>query len=526
LITGKNYIGDRLSAEGQINFQTYNPFLEKENPTVFFDATFAEINEAVMLASRAFEQYKFYSSDEKLRFFQALESEMLVARENILELYQLESGLSKLRAENEFNRTITQIQQYSILLEKNELILPSIDTAIQDNNQPNADIRKIKVGIGPIVVFGASNFPLAYSTLGGDTVSALAAGCPVIVKSHPMHAGTGELVAQVIIKAQKFSNLPDGVFSNLNGSSIEIGVKLVNHPMVKGIAFTGSLQGGRTLFDIAAKRKEPIPVFAEMGSLNPIVVDNRSLLENMNKWTNDIATSVASDAGQFCTKPGLIFIESGENVEEFIEILCQKVQNNVAKTMVHPSLKNNYENQLDKLYETFKFERFQLNSKSSVFPQAIRISGSFFMANLIVKEEFFGPFCMVVECKDYTELIECLESLDGQLTASIFVDAKFQDDQKIMKWISIFQNKAGRVNFNNVPTGVRVCASMHHGGPYPASTDNRFGAVGIDAIERFLRPLCFQNFPDSLLPDLLKDKNPLNVLRRINGKLSFAEIIR
>lgn len=526
MITGKNYIGQRLSAEGQITFQTYNPFLEKENPTVFFDATFAEINEAVVLASKAFEEYKFYSSEQKLIFFRALESEMLVARENILELYHLESGLSKLRAENEFNRTITQIQEYSKLLEKNELILPSIDTSIQDHNQPSADIRKIKVGIGPIVVFGASNFPLAYSTLGGDTVSALAAGCTVIVKSHPMHAGTGELVAEVIIKAQKFSNLPDGVFSNLNGSGIEAGVKLVNHPMVKGVAFTGSLTGGRALFDIATKRKEPIPVFAEMGSLNPIVVDNRSLCEHMDKWTNDIATSVTNDAGQYCTKPGLIFIESGENVEEFIQILNQKVQNNGAKTMVHPGLKNNLESQLDKLYEVFKFERTQLNSKSSVLPQVIRISGSFFMANLIVKQEFFGPFCIVVECKDHSELTDCLESLDGQLTSSIFVAAKFQTDQKIMKWISIFQNKAGRVNFNNVPTGVRVCASMHHGGPFPASTDSRYGAVGIDAVDRFLRPICFQNFPDALLPDLLKDKNPLNVLRRINGKLSFAEIMR
>jgi alpha-ketoglutaric semialdehyde dehydrogenase len=525
LITGKNYIGFRLSAEGKITFKTYNPLLEEENPTLFFDASWEEIDEAVKLASRAFEKYKNYSSKQKLVFFRALESEMCAAKKNILDCYQLESGLSNLRAENEFNRTILQIQQFSELLEANEFVLPSIDTKILDQNPPKADVRKIKFGLGPIAVFGASNFPLAYSTLGGDTVAALAAGCPVIVKSHPMHAGTGELVAQAVVNASRVADIPEGVFSNLNGSGNKVGEILVNHPMVKGVAFTGSLQGGRALFDIATKRKEPIPVFAEMGSLNPIVVDYRALSGNSSKWSSDIAHSVTDDAGQFCTKPGLIFISAGQNVEEFIQMLMSNIQNKGAQKMVHPNLKKKFENQLIKLSQELNSFNSSFPLKSTLIPQAINITGSLFIANSVFQEEFFGPFCFIVKCKDDSELRECIESLDGQLTASIFTDDKSPSDAQIMKWISIFQNKAGRLIFNNVPTGVRVCASMHHGGPYPASTDNRFGAVGVDSIERFLRPLCFQNFPDSLLPDALKDKNPLNILRRINGKLSFAEII-
>ncbi len=526
MITGKNLIGYKLSGEGLDTFKSYNPHLEKENPTVFFDASLSEIEEAVLLASKAFQQYQFFTAEQKLKFFQALENEMLEAKKSILTCYQLESGLPLSRSESEFSRTIAQIQQYSKLFDSNQLILPSIDTAIYDTHQPKSDIRKIKVGLGPVVVFGASNFPLAYSTLGGDTVAALAAGCSVIVKSHPMHAGTGELVGNAIIKALKYAEMPEGVFSNLNGFSNNVGACLVNHPMIKAVAFTGSIKGGRALFDLAARRKEPIPVFAEMGSLNPVVIDNLSLLKNMNKWTDDLADSVTNDAGQFCTKPGLIFIKSGQNVDEFVQMLISKVKEKGFKMMVHPRLKGNFENQLDDLSKILNIERHKLHSSSVVMPIAINISGSLFLTHRIFQEEVFGPFCFVIICKDDAELIQCIESLDGQLTASIFVEDEFQNESIVKQWISIFYNKSGRINFNNVPTGVRVCGSMHHGGPYPASSDSRFGAVGVDSIERFLRPLCFQNFPDALLPDLLKDKNPLNVLRRVNGELSFAEIIR
>jgi NADP-dependent aldehyde dehydrogenase len=526
LITGKNLIGFKLSALGSASFRTFNHFQNQENDTLFFDATTSEIEDALNLANKAFHQFKFCSDCEKVKFFEALVNELLNSRKEILSLYTQETGLSLSRGEVEFNRTIAQIQQFLKLIASNEWMQPSIDTAEAGELTAKSDIRKIKIGLGPVVVFGASNFPLAYSTLGGDTVSALAAGCPVIVKSHPMHAGTAELVANAVIRAIKCAGLPEGVFSNLNGNTHQIGAYLVKHPLVKAVAFTGSHNGGRALFDLASHRRDPIPVFAEMGSLNPVVVDNRDLIHNSAKWVEELSASVTNDAGQFCTKPGLVFIKSGEYVDQFINAFKAEVKRKGVKTMVHPSLKSKFLDQLAALRDSSNFDLIDELSEVDVQPLVLEISDIDFLTNALFQDEFFGPFCLIVRCKSDDQLLKCLNVLEGQLTASIFVHHEFTNEQDVKQWIRIFQDKAGRINFNNVPTGVRVCDSMHHGGPYPASTDNRFGAVGIDAIDRFLRPVCFQNFPDDHLPEILKDKNPFKIARRINGEMSFAEIIR
>jgi NADP-dependent aldehyde dehydrogenase len=526
VITGKNQVGFRLSANGDMSFQTFNPASNKVNEVLFFDATIPEMDEALTLARDAFNQYKFCSGHVKVKFFEAIVNELLRAKNEILSLYIQESGLSLSRGELEFDRTLTQIRQFLKLMVSNEWMQPSIDTAEVEELVTKSDIRKMKIGLGPVVVFGASNFPLAYSTVGGDTVSALAAGCPVIVKSHPMHAGTAELVSGAIVKAIKFSGLPEGIFSNLNGSSHDVGAYLVKHPLVKAVAFTGSFQGGKALFDLASSRRDPIPVFAEMGSLNPVIVDSRNLIQNSAKWVIELSASITNDAGQFCTKPGLIFITNHASADQFIASLKSEIKSKGVKKMVHPSLKSKFLMQLTRLKEISNFEWAEEPTEVDVQPVIMEITALEFLANPLYQEEFFGPFSLIIRCSTDSHLLSCLNRLEGQLTASIFVDEEFTSSTEVNQWIRVFQEKAGRINFNNVPTGVRVCDAMHHGGPYPASTDCRFGAVGIDAIDRFLRPICFQNFPDDLLPDILKDKNPCKIARRINGKMSFAEIIR
>ncbi|WP_298516549.1 aldehyde dehydrogenase (NADP(+)) [uncultured Kordia sp.] len=521
MITGKNYIGNSLSGKGTITYKTYNPKSNSENETTFTEATAEEIEEAVNLASEAFKEFQTISGPKKAAFLNAIADEILALDDELVQTYMSESGLPEGRAKGERGRTIGQLRTFAALVEEGSWVEARIDPA-QPNREPRprVDVRKMLVPIGPIVVFGASNFPLAYSTAGGDTASALASGCPVIVKSHPMHAGTGELVASAIQKAAEKTDMPNGVFSNLNSSGIEVGQQLVAHPKVKGVGFTGSIRGGRALLDLAAKRPEPIPVFAEMGSINPVVFLPKSLETKAETWAKTYAGSITLGTGQFCTNPGLILGIKSEGLTSFIDTLSNEIIQIAPKCMLHPNIHAAYTNN--------KLQALDQNNVITVAAitetvtenyaqQAVAtVDGKTFLENKTLHEEVFGPFSLVVQCENAAELEEIIANLEGQLTGTII-----SEENEVSSYESVVQalaSRVGRIIFNGVPTGVEVVPAMLHGGPYPASTDSRFTAVGRDAIKRWVRPFSYQDWPNELLPDELKNENPLGILRLVNDQ--------
>lgn len=527
MITGKNYIGNKLSSTGNSTFKTVNPVLNMENTTLFYDATNSEINDAVETASLAYRSYRQVSGASKAQFLRAIATEIEALGDELIETYTSESGLANGRAIGERGRTIGQLLQFATLLEEGSWVEASIDTAEENRiPMPKVDIRKMLIATGPVVVFGASNFPLAFSTAGGDTASALAAGCPVIVKSHPMHAGTSELVASAIIKAAKNTGMPDGVFSHLNGKEIAVGSALVQHPSVKSVAFTGSLKGGKALFDLANKRPDPIPVFAEMGSLNPVVLLPELLTKKAEELGNDYANSIVLGSGQFCTNPGLLIGIKSPGLDRFTNSLGQTISQQEPQCMLHPVIANNYHKMSDQMQQEQYINTVGQYDKSVAEnygrARITSISAKQFISNPTLHQEVFGPYSLVIECENTMELQQVANQLEGQLTATIMGTNEEVVNYKNV--IDTLTEKVGRILFNGVPTGVEVCPSMQHGGPFPASTDGRFTSVGTGSIKRFVRPVCFQNWPSSLLPLELQDKNSIGLYRLINGNYSRKDI--
>lgn len=527
MLTGKNYIGGELKAGGTITFRTINPLKNEENTTLFTEASAEEVNEAVTLANQAFWQYKSVSNAQKAIFLDTIADEMEELGDTLIELYCKESGLPDARARGERGRTLGQLRAFAELLREGSWVEARIDTAIPDRvPAPKPDLRKMNVGIGPIVVFGASNFPLAYSTAGGDTASALAAGCPVIVKSHPMHAGTSELVASAVVEAAQKTGMPNGVFSHLNSSGIEVGKQLVVHPMVKGVGFTGSIKGGRALYDMAAQRKEPIPVFAEMGSINPVVMLPAYLEDNAEEAAATYASSITLGAGQFCTNPGLILAIESEQLSVFKTKLVEALIQISPSCMLHPTIAANYSKGKQELTQqpgVSLLGSFDGELDPNFTQQMVAtVDGAAFLKNPALHQEVFGPFSLVVQCKDLSELREILHQLEGQLTGTILATKEELVENRVI--VEALKDRVGRIIFNGVPTGVEVCPSMLHGGPYPASTDARFTAVGTDSIKRWVRPVAFQSWPDELLPLELQNENLLGILRKVNNVETKAAI--
>ncbi len=527
MITGKNHIGNDHSAEGEKSYRTFNPQLNKENQFDFIEATVKEIDRAVSLAKQAYKTFIKISGVEKAAFLNAIADEIMALDEELIQTYCSETGLPAGRAIGERGRTVGQLRSFANLVEEGSWVEATIDTAIPDRQPiPKSDLRKMMVPLGPVVVFGASNFPLAYSTAGGDTAAALASGCPVIVKSHPMHAGTGELVASAIIKAAEQTNMPNGVFSNLNSSGIEVGATLVKHPGVKAVGFTGSIRGGRALFDLASQREEPIPVFAEMGSVNPVVVLPKALSERGASLASTYAGSITLGTGQFCTNPGLLLGIKGEELTNFIQQLSEEIIKIEPSCMLHPNIIGAYENNKEKAVSQSGLQimaDYESDVKANHARQTITtVEGKTFLENSTLHQEVFGPYSIVVQCEDVEELQEIISSLEGQLTGTILAgEGELFDYPSV---VNALQNRVGRLIYNGVPTGVEVCPSMHHGGPYPSSTDSRFTAVGIHSIKRWVRPLSYQDWPDSELPDELKDSNPLGISRLVNNMQTIEKI--
>ncbi|WP_111706401.1 aldehyde dehydrogenase (NADP(+)) [Lutibacter citreus] len=520
MITGKNYIGNLLSSIGEKTFTTFNPIENKENETIFYEANKLEIEESLSLAERAFNKYQLISGIDKSRFLNEIAFEIEKLGDELINTYCSESGLTKERALIERNRTVFQLHSFSKLVKEGSWVEASIDTFNEDRKPiAKKDIRKMLVPIGPIAVFGSSNFPLAYSTAGGDTASALAAGCPVIVKSHPMHAGTSELVAFAIIQAAEKTGMPNGVFSNLNSSDNTVGEYLVKHSIIKAVGFTGSLKGGKALYDLALKRSEPIPVFAEMGSTNPVILLPKAASKKGAYWAKKYASSITSGSGQFCTNPGLIIGINGDALSNFIKILSEEIKTIEPSCMLHPNIVEAYEKNKLKLLDNKNVISIIKNKKNTPVnfgKQTIAtVDGATFLKNKNLHGEIFGPFSLIVQCKNTNELEEIISNLDGQLTGTILADEN--EEKNYLSLINSLKQHVGRLIFNDIPTGVEVCDSMVHGGPFPATTDSRFTAVGINSIKRWVRPVCFQNWPNSMLPDELKNENPLKITRSVDG---------
>ncbi|MEL4306867.1 aldehyde dehydrogenase (NADP(+)) [Joostella sp. CR20] len=527
MITGKNYIGEKLTATGTKTYKTFNPKENKETEWTFHEATADEIDTAVSLASEAFQEYKNFSGAKKASFLNAIADEIEALGDELIHAYMAESGLPEGRARGERGRTMGQLRAFATLLEEGSWVEATIDTAQPDREPlPKPDIRKMLFPIGPVVVFGASNFPLAFSTAGGDTASALAAGCPVIVKSHPMHAATGELVASAIIKAAQKTNMPNGVFSNVNSSGIEVGQQLVKHPKVKAVGFTGSIKGGTALYKLANERTEPIPVYAEMGSINPVVILPSALEEKGSFWAKQYAGSITVGAGQFCTNPGLLLAVKSNALDSFIAELGNEIAQIEPTAMLHPNICKAYQNGIEtaaaqsntNVVASFDNEASPNFGKQKV----LTVTGSEFLKNPVLHQEVFGPYSIVVQCENDSELQQILEALEGQLTGTVLGNS----DELVSKSVIIeaLKERVGRLILNSVPTGVEVCPSMHHGGPFPATTNGKYTSVGVSAITRWVRPVAYQNWPLELLPEALKNDNPLQIMRLVDSEYSKKSI--
>jgi len=526
MLTGKNYIGEYLYG---LNNYTFAVSLEIDNSKTtynFHEASSAEIDKAVTLAAQCFHAYRNTSTFSKIFFLESLAEAIAQSKELLVKVAMQETFLPQVRLEGEVQRTINQIKLFTSLLKDGAWVRSIIDTAQPDRKPlPKADIRQMQVPIGPVAVFGASNFPFAFSVAGGDTIAALAAGCPVVYKAHHAHPATSELVAKVIVDTAAKCKMPTGVFALLQGKTNACSIALVTHPLIKAVAFTGSFKGGRALFDAAAKRDEPIPVYAEMGSVNPIFLLPGCLQKNAASVAEKLAASNLQNAGQFCTNPGLVFSVRSTHTENFLSSFANVIKNSNAEHMLSENICNNYNASIRSLLvnESAKLRSYgkEINSDNAV-AHMFQTDAKTFLANKELWHEVFGPASIHIVADDAKELLMLAKSLQGQLTASIWAD---EEDMELAKDLAtILELKAGRVIMNNVPTGVEVTHAMVHGGPYPATTDGRTTSVGSAAIYRFTRPVCYQNFTDQLLPDALKNSNPLNIPRFVNGKVSDEKI--
>lgn len=495
-ISSANFIGFSSSSKGQKTFKSFNPLLNQEIDFIFFEATKDEIEETMQLAKKAFPILAQIAGKSRAIFLREIASLLEINRSILIQHYSLESGLNSDRGNIELNRTIWQLETFARAIEQeNWDLLQQEEADLTRLPNPKPAFQKMAFPLGPVVVFGASNFPFAYSTAGGDTASALAAGCPVIVKSHPMHAGTSNLVAQLVIEAAQKTGMPDGTFSHLNAVDFEVGTQLVLHPNIKAVGFTGSFAGGMALQKLSQQRDEPIPVFAEMGSLNPIIILPEAMQHDGEKIARQIANSITQSAGQFCTKPGLLFVLKNDHLDNFLNELKTNFASLEPQCMLHPAIWKRYNHGREAISAQGKVATWiEVKSEKPNFgtPQISQTDGKTFQENRKLQEEVFGPHSLLIICEDISELQSCIQSLSGQLTASIFASAEEMKNHSNI----LFDLKqiAGRIISNGVPTGVEVCDSMHHGGPFPATTDSRFTAVGKDAIWRFLRAVTIQNF--------------------------------
>lgn len=517
---GEMLIGQQSVAGTQANIQAVNPATGEKLEPIYVGGSRAHVEQACELAEEAYATYRETSLEERATFLETIASEIEAIGGELVERAMAETGLPQARIEGERGRTCGQLRLFASVVRAGEWLDVRIDPAMPDRRPlPRADLRQRHIALGPVAVFGASNFPLAFSVAGGDTASALAAGCPVIVKGHSAHPGTSELVGQAIQKAVKACNLPEGVFSLLFGAGNEIGQALVDDPRIQAVGFTGSRRGGMALMKTAQARPQPIPVYAEMSSINPVFLLPEALKARGKALGEAFVASLNMGAGQFCTNPGLVIAVKGPELDAFIEAARGAVEASGAQTMLTPGIHRAYQEgvaSLSSAAQVREIGRGQTGSDYQCQTSLFAASASDFLASEALQAEVFGASSLVIECADAAEVKHVAEQLEGQLTATLHMDDADLDAAKAL--LPTLERKAGRILANGWPTGVEVCHAMVHGGPFPATSDSRTTSVGSAAIHRFLRPVCYQSLPDGLLPDALKDTNPLNVSRLVDGK--------
>ncbi len=522
-LTGANFIGPRESREGSVPFRAQDPTRGADLDPEFAEATPEEVEAAVRAAEGAFEAYAAIPAPGRASFLRAVAAQIEALGDGLLGRAEAETALPRPRLTGERGRTANQARLFADVVEEGSWVDARIDRALPDRQPlPRPDVRRMLVPLGPVAVFGASNFPLAFSVAGGDTVSALAAGCPVVVKAHPAHPGTSELVARAVLAAADETQMPGGVFSMVHGPSPAVGQTLVMSPAIQAVGFTGSFRGGKALFDAATRRAQPIPVFAEMGSANPVFVLPGALAARGAEIAEALAASVTLGCGQFCTSPGLVFLPPGPEAEACLEELGGRLGGAPAGTMVHAGIKAAYDAELKEVTSLpgvkLAVRATARGSHADTEAQAalLVVDRSDWARQPRLGEEVYGPATMAVRCESPAAFIEAARTLRGHLTAT--VHATDADLAAYPELLSVLRSKAGRVLVGGVPTGVEVSAAMHHGGPWPATTDSRATSVGTAAIGRFARPVCFQNVPDAALPEELRDSNPRALWRLVDGR--------
>ncbi len=523
-IHGKNIVGSDLSSAGQATFRGNNPRQASVIEPEFHEASPEEIARAAELAEGAAVVWQQVDGAQTARFLEAVGEEIVALGDVLLERANEETALGIDRLRGERDRTVNQLKLFGSAVREGSWVDARIDTPNPERKPlPKPDMRRMLQPLGPVAVFGASNFPLAFSVAGGDTASAFAARNPVIVKAHPAHPGTSELVGSAIARAIARESMPAGTFSLLHGVRPEVSLGLVTDPRIKAVAFTGSLRAGRALFDAAAKRPEPIPVFSEMGSVNPMFLLPGALKGNPQGLAEGFFRSVTMGAGQFCTSPGLAFAVGGKELDSFLALLAKQFAQSAPSTMLTGSIAKAYADGFARASQIPGIAA-QLASKESDVQRAegrpgmLVTSAKAWLAHEELHHENFGPSTVIVRCENASEIAACAHELDGSLTATLHGDVEELGGQQEL--LNILQNKAGRLLFNAYPTGLEVGYATHHGGPYPATTDPRFTSVGEAAIYRFARPVCYQNFPDYALPTELRNANPLGIWRTVDGKLT------
>ncbi|MEX3953366.1 aldehyde dehydrogenase (NADP(+)) [Paraburkholderia sp. EG287A] len=483
----------------------------------------AEVERAAHLAAGAFDVYRTLPLEKRATFLETIARNILDIGDELIGRAHAETGLSVQRLEGERSRTVGQLLMFAKVVRDGHFLGATIDHAQPERGpSPLSDLRLAKIPLGPVAVFGASNFPLAFSVAGGDTASALAAGAPVIVKAHGAHLGTSELVGRAIQKAVTEQGLPEGVFSLLFGAGRQIGEALVAHPFIKAVGFTGSRQGGLALLAIANARSEPIPVYAEMSSINPVFLFPGALAGRAETIGRAFVDSLTLGAGQFCTNPGLVLAIDSPDLERFVNAAADALAVKPAQTMLTPGIFDAFvsgNRKLEAMPDVTVVAHGQLaGERHNAARAGLYITdASRFLASGELREEVFGPASIIVRARNFDELLQITESLEGQLTATIQIDANDYEDAR--RLLPVLERKAGRILANGFPTGVEVCHAMVHGGPFPSTSNSMFTSVGATAIDRFLRPVCYQDVPDCVLPVALKTRNPLKVWCLIDGEV-------
>lgn len=521
-ITGNHLIGNQKTATNTATFAAINPATGTPLSVIFHEASELEVAQAVTLAERAFPIYKQKTPEEIANFLEKIAEEIFNLGDTLIERAMQETALPQGRLQGERGRTTNQLKLFASVVREGSWVDARIDNALPNRQPaPKADIRQMQRPLGPVGIFGASNFPLAFSVAGGDTASALAAGCTVVVKGHPAHPGTSELIGQAIITAANKTGMPEGVFSMIQGRTNAVGGHLVKHPLIQAIGFTGSYRGGKALFDIANQRPIPIPVYAEMGSINPVFILPNAMKERGEAIATGLASSITLGVGQFCTNPGVIFLPNATATTNFQATLASAINNGTAGIMLTSGIKSAYSQGATNLKNAAGIESIATgniaDSPNAVAATIFNTNFDKFSQEASWSEEVFGPSSLLVHTENKAQLLQAAKDLSGHLTATIHgTPEDFADYSELF---DILERKVGRLLLNGFPTGVEVCHSMVHGGPFPATTAPQTTSVGTNAIKRFARPVCYQNFPASHLPSALQDENPLNIWRLVDGEM-------